>query len=140
MSKSELTLAEVQNRDAAARKELTQRYPLLDAAWEALEKEFAKYHLPDAVWHECYSSGGAVVTYLIVDRGSKDVRIDAAEVWEENPEEFCTRWHIKQAPVRLRVRLVEYVPALREAVVKSAEAFVPKVDDAIQTLNSFVAN
>ena len=134
-----MSLDTVRRHDDAAKKQLKGRYPKLDEAWEAIEKEFSHYHLPETVWHTCWeeiiADDVTSRVRLVVDRGG----ISVVKSWLEGEPDFMSRWHITKAPVELRVRLVKYVPALREAVIKSAEEFIPKVDEAIQTLNSFVA-
>ena len=41
---------------------------------------------------------------------------------------------ITDCSAEIRVRTAKYLPQLREAVVKSAETFIPKVDEAIDEL------
>ena len=126
----------------AAKQKLKERYPKLDEAWEAAEKEFARYHLPQEVWLTCrekiIDDDCTLRVCLSVQRSNKTAHISVAESWLEAEPDFVKSWRITQAPVCYRVELVEYLPALREAVVKSAEEFIPKVDEAIQTLGSFL--
>ena len=139
MSEQKKVQPSLEQRHAAARDTLKAKYSVLDDAWKAAEKELAKYHLPDAVWHKCYTRGTEPyeeLVYLVVYRARKEVYIDVSSVPEYEPED-AVRWRISSAPVKYRVELVKYLPALREAVVKSAEDFMPKVDSAIHTLNSF---
>lgn len=141
------TEAELKERDGIIRLQLYSRYQKLDDVWKRAEESLGKYQLPKAVELTCFRDNprndcdAEIQLRVTRSKGGADISVRRMPAVQGKPKAAGEMtWHITDAPVVYRVKLVEFLPALREAVVKSAEAFAPKVDEAIHTLNSSLNN
>jgi hypothetical protein len=135
-----MTLSE---RAEKARSALFSRYDQLNDLWLQAEKELAKIHIPqDAEF--CYQShedcgypGERLRDYIGVRKikGKWRICLGFHSRGDDVPDEIHDHWTpITDCSADDRVWAVKYLPQLWEAVVESAERFIPKVDDAIDRL------
>jgi len=135
-----MTLAE---RAENAQKTLFGRYDQLNAKWEAAEKRLRSMHIPREVsvpyLEEVDEYGQPQVDYyigLVKYRGEWRICTHSYH----NPSGDSTNWTpITEASAETRVELVQYLPKLHEAVVKSAEDFIGKVDEALKGLDDYLS-
>jgi len=128
-------------RAEQARKVLFSRYDQLNDLWLRAEKELAKFHIPRAAefCYQCYDDHGfegeLLREYLGVRKIKGKWRICLGSFRRETADETSDQWTpITDCSAETRVWAVEYLPQLWEAVVKSAESFIPEVDEAIDKL------
>lgn len=130
----------VSQRAAIARKSLHDRYDELNDLWLRAEEQLAKYHIPievDCVYRSWdvegtpWSQGKSLGMRKL---GNSKWRICFAHWHEGYPEEDLSWIPIVDCPVEIRVEAAEHLNDLREAIVKSSEQFIPKVDAAIAAL------
>jgi hypothetical protein len=123
------------------RETLFARYDELNALWLEAEEQLTKLHIPQPV---CYSyakydedwrspNEGWIEECLGLQKVKGKWRIchAAYRPWCE-PEADWTP--IIECSAQTRVEAARHLAGLRQAVVESAENFVPKVDDAIESL------
>jgi hypothetical protein len=126
-------------RAEKARKELFSRYDQLNALWEEAEERLTRYHVPCPVQHIYHHSRG-----LQSDDGPECVCLGLQKIkgkWRICYGEYfsCNQpdaeWQpITECSAEIRVEAARYLPGLENAVVESAEKFIPRVDSAIQAL------
>jgi hypothetical protein len=133
-------------RAEQARNALFSRYDRLNNLWLQAEKELAKFHIPRTAefCYQCYDDNGRegelLKEYLGVRKIKGKWRICLGSyrrrtLADEDPEGVNDEWTpITDCSAETRVWAVEYLPQLLEAVVKSAETFIPEVDHAIDKL------
>lgn len=132
-----MTLTE---RAENARKTLFGRYDQLNALWLRAEEELTRLHIPRSV-EFCYQTytnedGSYDEEYLGVQKNKGTWKI-CHGCSDGSPVEVCSGWTpITDCSAETRVRAAKYLPQFREAVVNSAETFIPKVDEAISQLRS----
>lgn len=126
-------------RATAAREALFHRYDELNALWTQAEEQLTKLHVPHGV--ECYyrdweEAGGQFSAYahLGLQKLGGKWRICHGYSCDADPEQSIDWIPITDCAADVRVAAAPHVALLREAVVKSAEEFVPKVDAAIAEL------
>jgi hypothetical protein len=128
-------------RAAVAQQELFHRYDELTALWLKAEEELTKLHVPRTVCHvyadyeEDWHDPGSTVCLclgLVKIKGKWRICHGAFQAHYAGEPDSWTP--INDCSAETRVWAAKHLPGLREAVVKSAEDFVPKVDDAIKAL------
>jgi len=129
-----------------AQKELFTRYDQLNALWLKAEERLTKYHIPRSVEHiyrECLiderdPGSGPVWDCLGLQKVKGKWRICWGSYCYSDPEPSV--WTpITECSAEIRVGAAMHLPGLEEAVVKSAETFIPRVDGAIQALADAIA-
>jgi hypothetical protein len=125
-------------RAKTAREELFRRYDALNALWLKAEEDISKLHIPHDVEYP-YQTYDIIEqkpdSYLAVVKIKGKWRICQGTYrdWcEAGPAEWTP---IVECSAAIRVYCAKYLPALREAVIKAAESFIPKVDAAIEKLS-----
>ncbi len=129
-------------RARQVRETLYGRYDELNALWFQAEQELTKLHIPRPV--ECqyreylddlYDNNSRTCESLGVQKVKGKWRICHAVYLAYSSPEDCSGWTpITDCSVETRVEAAKHLPKLRDAVVKSAEDFVPQVDSAIDEL------
>src|SRR5215471_9015545 len=129
----------LEERAEKAREMLFSRYDTLNALWLQAEEQLTQLHVPRPVSHKyaAYDDGGlpSAITskYLGLQKVKGKWRICHGiyeEWWQPGPE-----WTpITECSAESRVEATKHLDDLRKAVVESAERFIPKVDEAINTL------
>lgn len=130
-----MTLTE---RAERARKELFCRYDELNTLWLKAEEELRKLHIPRDV-ERVYRSyepdpdwpGHRDYLHLGLRKDKGKWRICHGASSDVHPEMSIIWTLITECSAEIRVNAAQYLPGLREAVVKSAEDFIPQVDAAI---------
>ena len=128
-------------RAEAARETLFQRYDELNEKWLKAEEQLTELHIPRGVGY-CYRSWDDGDEYepngyeshlsLGLQKVNGKWRICHGYYTDVSPD---TRWTpITECSAEIRVEAARYFGKLREAVVESAEKFIPKVDEAINEL------
>jgi len=134
-----MTLTE---RARKVRETLCASYDQLNALWLRAEEELTKLHIPRPV--ECeyreyledpHDDNTLTCQCLGIQKVKGKWRICHATYPAYSDAELCGGWTpITECSVEIRVQAASHLPELREAVVKSAEDFVPKVGEAIDEL------
>jgi hypothetical protein len=133
------------DRAEKARETLFGRYDQLNALWLRAEEELTKFHIPRPVsypylkYEEDYQNPLSEVNHCLgVQRIKGKWRVcHAFDYPYRGYPEFEPTWTpITDCSVEIRVQAAKHIPQLREAVVKSAEGFIPKVDEAIKELRN----
>lgn len=132
----------IEQRAEKVRTDLFTRYDHLNALWQKAEEQLAKMHIPLPVEHkygeycEDWRDASTVIYECLgMQKFAGKWRICYGRyhlLSEDTPDEWTP---ICECSARVRVRAAKHIPGLREAIVKSAEAFVPTVDEAIQALS-----
>ena len=130
-------------RAREARETLFQRYDQLNALWLEAEEQLRKFHIPHGICHvyEYYEpdpdrSGPDANLCLGLQKVKGEWRICHGCYRDDFPPFEVEDWTpITECSAEIRVRAAQNLPGLREAVVESAEDFIPKVDDAITSLS-----
>jgi hypothetical protein len=130
-------------RAEKARKELFARYDRLNALWLEAEERLTKYHIPRPVKHEYCEylldegdpNSGSMWDCLGLQKVKGKWRICHGSYYyiEPGPSNWTP---IVDCSAEVRVWAAKHLLGLEEEVVKSAEKFIPKVEDAIQALTS----
>lgn len=132
-------------RADSARDQLFQRYDQLNALWTQAEEQLTKLHIPTGVqfnyrswdagdqWqpagydrHLCLGLQKLGGKWRICHGSADDLHEPDVENWTP----------ITECSASIRVDAARYLPKLREAVIKSAEDFIPRVDKAIADLQA----
>jgi len=129
-------------RAEKARTVLFSRYDQLNDLWLQAEKELAKIHIPRSAefcyqhYDDCGYPGECLRDYIGVRKIKGKWRICLGSYERGDiPDEIHDHWTpITDCSADARVWAVRYLPQLWEAVVKSAESFIPEVDEAIDKL------
>jgi hypothetical protein len=133
-------------RAEEARKALFSRYDQLNDLWLRAEKELAKFHIPRSAEfrYQCYDDHGypgeLLNEYLGVRKIKGRWRICLGSytrrtLADDDPDGVNDNWTpITDCSAEIRVWAAKHLPQLWEAVVKSAETFIPEVDEAIDKL------
>ena len=127
--------------------DVRERYARLESMWNEAAKAFARIHMPEPT--ACV--GTKVFVYdawdrhdvqgeycLLVRREGSRRSFEYGIQWDYMPDEVQFN-QIAKAPMWLRVKLAGYLPQLRDAVLATHEGFGDQVDDAIASLEHFVA-
>jgi len=138
-----MTLAK---RAETARASLFVRYDELNSLWTAAEEQLTKLHIPCAVRY-CYlqypedsyrPDEGYIEECLGLQKIKGKWRIcHTVSAWND-PEYYWTP--ITECSAETRVQAAKHLAGLRQAIVESAEGFIPKVDEAIDVLKAEVSN
>ena len=136
-----MTLTE---RDRKVRQTLYPRYDELNALWLLAEEELTRFHIPRPVevkyreyLDDPYDDNTVTYQCLGIQKVKGKWRICHATYPAYSDAELCGGWTpITECSVETRLQAASHLPELREAVVKSAEDFVPKVDEAIDELKN----
>jgi hypothetical protein len=126
-------------RAAAAKQALFQRYDELNALWIDAEDQINQLHIPVSVSHICYSYGQCdeLSECLGLQKVKGKWRICHATFHDQFPED--EEWTpIVECSALIRVNFTKYLEGFREKVVRSAEEFIPKVDEAIAMMRKAV--
>ncbi len=105
------------------------------------EEELTKLHIPRPVsysyrsYDEDYCDPSTRINFCLgIQKIKGDWRICHA-IDHPCDGDYDPQWTpITECSVEVRVQAAKYLPQLKEAVVKSAETFIPKVDEAIGEL------
>lgn len=133
-------------RAETAQKALFGRYDQLNEKWEAAEKRLRSLHVPRPVW-VCIretdtdpDQPGCRIEreYLGLTRYRGDWRI-CYDSWYEPNDQYSGEKPITECSAELRVFAVAFLPKLHEAIVKSAEDFIPEVDKALSRLDAYLS-
>jgi hypothetical protein len=135
-----LTLSE---RAEHVRDELYGRYDRMNELWLKAEQKLAKHHIPKHVIYEYHTDedryGQPHVGYVLgLFKVKGEWKISAGSYCYNDPEEETDWKPIAECSATTRTKAAKFLPAFEEAIIKSAERFVPEVDDAIQKLDEFV--
>lgn len=136
-----MTLTE---RAEHSRKELFRRYDELNTLWQQAEEELRRFHVPRDVRHVYHSydldptqPGYRVCQlYLGLRKEKGKWRIFHGTWLDWGPEDPIDWTPITECSAEIRVKAAQHLPGLREAVVKSAEDFIPQVDAAIEAMKT----
>lgn len=138
-------LDELETRAEKCRVTLYEKYKSLNELWEKAEEQLTKYHLPRAVGHEYFTEcdeqyrDAPVAGHCIgVQKIKNEWRLCHGVYSYNSPDQEANWKPIVECSATLRTQLVKHLPALREAIVTSAEQFVPVVDNAISALERFL--
>lgn len=128
-------------RAECARHELFRRYDHLNALWFQAEEELTKLHIPQPVSYvyasyddDPYDGTTNVSLCLGLQKVKGKWRICHTECPSYDGPGPYDWTPITDCSAETRVRAAKYLPEFREAVVKSAEQFIPKVDEAIKAM------
>jgi len=129
-------------RARKVRETLCGRYEQLNALWLRAEEELTRLHIPRPVGcdyrqylDDPHDDNTLICECLGIQKVKGKWRICHATYPAYSAPELCGGWTpITECSVETRVRAASHLPKLREAIVKSAENFVPQVDDAIDEL------
>lgn len=126
-----------------ARVALHDRYDKLSALWKKASQQLAKYHLPRSVSityrHETDKYGQPFIDYYLgVQKWGSDVRIVHDSFCYCDPDAESDWKCITDCSAEIRREAVEHFPALRQAVVESAENYIPEIDRAVLELERMV--
>jgi hypothetical protein len=134
----------LEERAESARATLFDRYDALNALWLQAEEQLTRFHIPRPAYHsydEYQDFGnppGAMTSKCLSLQKVKGKWRICYGLYDE----WCDRdygWTpITECSAQVRVEAARHVDKLREKVVKTAEDFIPRVDEAIQTLAATV--
>jgi hypothetical protein len=133
------------DRANQARETLFGRYDQLNALWLQAEEQLAKLHIPRPVCHvylsyeEDHERRESQVEYCLglqKVKGKWTICHAIHYPFYGHPDDEPEWIPITDCSAEVRVRAAKHLPQLREAVVKSAEDFIPKVDEAIHHLRT----
>jgi len=130
----------LEERARKAREILFSRYDDLNVLWLQAEEQLTQLHVPCPVSHtyakyqDQDDPNGALTCKCL---GLQKVR-GKWRICHSLYEEWCDQ-HLGWIPItecsaETRVEAAKHLDDLRKAVVESAERFIPKVDEAINTL------
>lgn len=130
----------LEERADVAQATLFAGYDELKELWEAVEAQLTRHHIPHDVGHTYYYPGDE--QEYDIDPYEKQLGMAKAKgKWrlchsESHINDQSERdWTpIVECSAWLRVRMVRYIPKLREAVVAGSERFIPEVQRAIAAL------
>ena len=133
----------LEERAESARETLFGRYDELNALWLQAEEQLTKFHIPCFVYckYDEYQDpadqpGFMTSKYLLLQKIKGKWRICYGLVDDWDVDHGWTP--ITECSAHVRVEAARHLDKLREKVVKSAEDFIPKVDEAIKTLAAAV--
>ena len=134
----------LEERAESARETLFGRYDELNALWLQAEEQLTQFHIPRPVYHQFdeYQDpgnppGAMTSKYLSLQKVKGKWRIcyGLCDDWCDHDYGWTP---ITECSAQVRVEAARHLEKLREKVVKSAEDFIPKVDEAIKTLAAAV--
>lgn len=131
----------LEQRAEKARKELFARYDQLNSLWQKAEEQFAIFHIPHATYYEFPDDPNVCRDPMEGDQalGVEKIggkwRITYASYPPGEPQEGTWR-PIVECSAETRVQAVKHLAGLRRTVVESAEAFIARVDAAIDSLQA----
>jgi hypothetical protein len=135
------------DRANQARDALFGRYDQLNALWLQAEEELTKAHIPRLVscaylkYEEDYQHPDSEVHHCLgIQKINGKWKICHAIYcpYLADPCSEPTWTPITECSAEIRVLAAKHLPQLREAVVESAETFIPKVDEAINALREAI--
>ena len=132
-------------RAESARAALFERYDELNSLWTQAEEQLTKLHIPQGVEH----------IYRSWDSDPRDPHNPCEDYYVLGIQKIKGKWRIchgccydsmecvvedwtpiTDSSAEIRVLAASHLPGLREAVIKSAEAFIPWVEEAITKLRN----
>lgn len=127
-------------RAQIARDALFNRYDTLNALWLNAEEQLTQFHIPRPVYYtyDKYQDPNDELGALTCKRlGLRRIRGKwriCYELYEEWHDRELGWTPITECSADIRVEAAKHLDGLREAVVKFAEDFIPKVDEAVKVL------
>lgn len=111
--------------------EMIDRYNKLEEMWVTVERKLVSFHIPHPISIPMNDS-----TSIGFRKIGGKWRVCCS--WEPR-EMYHPDWRpITDCPVDIRVDASSFAAKLMEAAVKAAEDFIPKMDEAIEGLRSFL--
>ena len=137
-----MAMSDLELRAERARTQLFERYDQLNALWINAEEVIGRFHIPQAVWYEyrtdLQNSGGIEMGYCL-----GVVKLNGK--WRICHRTYChlsakgsDATPITECSAEILVKTAEHLPELLDQVVASAEQFIPRVDEAIETVQGFI--
>jgi len=132
----------ISTRREESRESLFRLYDELNSLWLEAEKRLTEGHIPRTVEHvyaHYHVNGhnpndGEIALCLGLEKVQGKWRICHSSYDIRRQPEPDNWTPITDCSAEIRVNAAEHLPGLEEEIVKSAEGFVPKVEEAIQTL------
>ncbi|MDZ4818737.1 MAG: hypothetical protein SGJ20_07170 [Planctomycetota bacterium] len=131
-------------RAHSAQKALFSRYDRLNQLWTEAEKRLTSNHVPHFVTVVCQRwpdiQGEETIEEIGLVKIKGEWRIGFTEVDGRDTDYLHVSWiPIVDCSAQIRVNCAKHLPKLEQAVVESAEKFIPRVDIAIDELTKFLA-
>ena len=128
-----------------ARDMLFERYDVLNAHWLQVEEQLTAFHIPRSVSYAYKkypdpdgAEGGMIHKRLGLRKIRGKWRICYCLYYYDAFPDMEDWTPITECSAEIRVEAARHVEGLREAIVKSAESFISRVDKAISSLATAV--
>jgi hypothetical protein len=136
--------SELDKKNLEVRKSLEERLNRLNALWEQVEEKLVGLQTPRHV-SIVYASqtnpetGETVESMLALEKIGGNWRLCHGIYFENDPYELAWK-PITDCSAEIRVDAAQQVSKLKEQIVRTAEEFLPKIDNAISSLDKALSN